>query len=66
MIDLDVKPPKDITRDIINDETRYIDDDTFRNTRDWLIYRDYMNALEYVIQVFEQYKKLWELEHRKN
>ncbi|XP_077295905.1 uncharacterized protein LOC143918082 isoform X2 [Arctopsyche grandis] len=44
----------DITRDIISGEDRNLDN-THRNLRDWVIYRDYMNALEYVIQVFEHF-----------
>ena len=49
-----VQPREDITRDVMRNEYRKISDQTFRNLRDWLVYRDYMNGLEYSIQVFEQ------------
>lgn len=44
----------DITRDIISEEYKNLDN-SHRNLRDWIIFRDYMNALEYVIQVFEHF-----------
>lgn len=44
----------DVTRDIMSAEYRQLStSETFRNLRDWVIFRDYMNALEYVVQVFE-------------
>lgn len=43
----------DILRDSMSDEFRNIPDETSRNLRDFLIFRDYMNALEYTKQVFE-------------
>lgn len=46
----------DIMRDSMSDEFRNMPDDTSRNLRDFLIYRDYMNALEYTKQVFEYLK----------
>lgn len=30
---------------------------TFRNVRDWIILRDYMNGLEYIIQLLEFFSK---------
>ncbi|XP_078047666.1 uncharacterized protein LOC144475543 [Augochlora pura] len=44
----------DVTRDIMKSELRAIStSETFRNLRDWVIFRDYMNGLEYVVQVFD-------------
>ncbi|XP_076659093.1 uncharacterized protein LOC143362633 [Halictus rubicundus] len=43
----------DVTRDIMDAKSRQSSSDTDRNLRDWLIFRDYMNCLEYVVQVFE-------------
>ena len=49
-----VQPRLDITRDIMSQEFRGMAEvATYRNLRDWLIFRDYMNGLEYIIQVFE-------------
>ncbi|KYN07079.1 hypothetical protein ALC62_01951 [Cyphomyrmex costatus] len=42
----------DVTRDIMPPDFRNTTDMTSRGLRDWLIFRDYMNGLEYVIQVF--------------
>lgn len=48
----------DVTRDIMSPEFRAISSsETFRNLRDWLIFRDYMNGLEYVVQVFEHLRR---------
>ena len=33
------------------------EDSSYRNLRDWYIYRDYMNGLEYVIHAFDHLKK---------
>lgn len=50
----------DVQRDIMTKEFRNMADDTSRNLRDFLIYRDFMNALEYSQQVFEYLKSnLW-------
>ncbi|EZA52733.1 hypothetical protein X777_07114 [Ooceraea biroi] len=43
----------DITRDIMVPSIRNMDSETYRDLRDWMIFRDYMNGLEYVVQVFE-------------
>ncbi|KAJ8688085.1 hypothetical protein QAD02_023880, partial [Eretmocerus hayati] len=49
-----VTPRADVTRDIMPQEYRDMSDSaTYRNLRDWLIFRDYMNGLEFIIQVFE-------------
>lgn len=37
-------------------EFRHMDDHTYRHVRDWLIFRDYMNVVEYLIQVMEYFK----------
>ncbi|XP_011878734.1 PREDICTED: uncharacterized protein LOC105568007 [Vollenhovia emeryi] len=42
----------DVTRDVMTSDFRTMTDMTFRDLRDWLIFREYMNGLEYVIQVF--------------
>lgn len=48
----------DITRDIMRSEFRAMSSsETYRNLRDWLIFRDYMNGLEYVVQVFEHLRR---------
>ncbi|XP_053976360.1 uncharacterized protein LOC128890583 [Hylaeus anthracinus] len=48
----------DVTRDIMRSEFRAMSSSaTFRNLRDWLIFRDYMNGLEYVVQVFEHLRR---------
>ncbi|XP_014206742.1 uncharacterized protein LOC106638192 [Copidosoma floridanum] len=44
---------EDVSRDVMSDEYRDMSDATFRNLRDWIIFRDYMNGLEYVVEVFE-------------
>ena len=49
-----VQPRPDIGRDVMSSEYRDMSQSaTYRNLRDWLIFRDYMNGLEYVIEVFE-------------
>ncbi|TGZ51300.1 Uncharacterized protein DBV15_07778 [Temnothorax longispinosus] len=40
----------DVTRDVMTSDFRTMTDMTFRDLRDWLIFREYMNGLEYVIQ----------------
>nr|XP_031841120.1 uncharacterized protein LOC116430734 [Nomia melanderi] len=48
----------DVTREIMKPEFRTMASSaTFRNLRDWLIFRDYMNGLEYVVQVFEHLRR---------
>ncbi|KAL7292914.1 hypothetical protein TKK_0013581 [Trichogramma kaykai] len=45
---------EDIDRDIMPEEYRNMwTSATYRNLRDWLIYRDYMNGLEYIVEVFD-------------
>lgn len=45
----------DVDRDIMRDEFRDIDSDTKRDLRDWIIFRDYMIVLEYVIEVAKHF-----------
>ncbi len=45
------------SRRIMSQEIRDIEDDSYRNLRDWYIYRDYMNSLEYVIHTFDHLKR---------
>jgi hypothetical protein len=46
---------EDITREIMSQTYRDMDDRTARNLRDWLIFRDYVNVLEYLRQVFKYF-----------
>ncbi|XP_066598439.1 uncharacterized protein [Prorops nasuta] len=51
----------DVTREAMTAEYRNMSNsETYRNLRDWLIFRDYMNGLEYVVQVFEHLGKSFE------
>ncbi|KAG8227986.1 hypothetical protein J437_LFUL007200, partial [Ladona fulva] len=53
LIEKGEKRPEDIQRDLMPEDIRKVNQVTDMNLRDWLIFRDYMNAVEYVIQVFE-------------
>jgi len=57
MLERDIEFGDDITRDIMKDDVRDIQDQSYRNLRDWYIYRDYMNGLEYIIHAFDYLKK---------
>uniref|UniRef100_A0A1B6DXL0 Uncharacterized protein n=1 Tax=Clastoptera arizonana TaxID=38151 RepID=A0A1B6DXL0_9HEMI len=46
----------DVTRDIMSLDMRELST-THRKLRDWVIFRDYMNCLEYVREVFEYFNK---------
>lgn len=49
-----LSPRPDVSRDIMNSDIRGLaSSETSRMLRDWVIFRDYMNGLEYVVQVFE-------------
>lgn len=49
-----VQPRVDVTRAAMSNEYRLLGTSTtYRNVRDWLIFRDYMNGLEFVIEVFD-------------
>ena len=45
------------SRRIMAKEVRDIEDDSYRNLRDWYIYRDYMNSLEYVVHSVAHLKR---------
>lgn len=47
----------DVTRDVMTSDFRTMTDMTFRDLRDWLIFREYMNGLEYVVQVFSHLRQ---------
>jgi hypothetical protein len=45
------------SRGIMSSDVRDIEDSSYRNLRDWYIYRDYMNSLEYVVHSFDHLKR---------
>ena len=51
-----VKPKENIRRNIMGENIRDVESDSYRNIRDWSIYRDYMNGLEYALTVFNHMK----------
>lgn len=54
LVERQLSPRPDVKRDIMRSEYRSMSSsETYRNLRDWVIFRDYMNGLEYVVQVFE-------------
>ncbi|XP_012281598.1 uncharacterized protein LOC105700377 isoform X2 [Orussus abietinus] len=58
LVERGVTPRPDVTRDAMSSEYRAMSESaTYRNLRDWLIFRDYMNGLEYVVQVFEHLRR---------
>ncbi|XP_046386251.1 uncharacterized protein LOC124156014 [Ischnura elegans] len=56
LIEKGEKVPSDVQRNIMPREFRSVSHETHRNLRDWLIFRDYMNGVEYVIRVLEYLK----------
>ncbi|XP_021960829.1 uncharacterized protein LOC110856648 isoform X2 [Folsomia candida] len=46
---------EDVTREIMSGDYRDIDCKTIRNIRDWVIFRDYVNTLEYIQQSFSYF-----------
>jgi len=48
---------EDVDRSIMSPEIRDVKDETYRNLRDWYIFRDYMNGLEYVVHAFKHLSK---------
>lgn len=51
-----VVPRPDVTREVMPRDYRDMSNSvTYRNLRDWLIFRDYMNGLEYIIGVFDHF-----------
>ena len=57
MLERDIEFEDDISREIMKEDVRDIQDQSYRNLRDWYIYRDYMNGLEYIIHAFDYLKK---------
>ena len=47
----------EIPREIIPMRIRNLEDQSYRNLRDWYIYRDYMNGLEYVVDAFNHLRR---------
>nr|CAI5858256.1 unnamed protein product [Callosobruchus analis] len=45
-----------VQRDVMKEEYRRDRDATSINPRDWIIFREYMNTLEYVLQAFQHFK----------
>ena len=43
---------EEVPREIMPENVRNLEDTSYRNLRDWYIYRDYMNGLEYVVDAF--------------
>ncbi|XP_044736230.1 uncharacterized protein LOC123298325 isoform X2 [Chrysoperla carnea] len=56
MLERGVTPHPDVTREIMSDDLRKIASSTERNLRDWVIFRDYMNTLEYAVEVLNHLK----------
>jgi hypothetical protein len=56
MLEKGVEQNEDIGRDIMGENIRDVEFDSYRNNRDWSIYRDYMNGLEYALSVFNHMK----------
>jgi len=57
MLERGLEVGEDVDRSIMSKEVRNTEDSSYRNLRDWYIYRDYMNGLEYVIHAFDHLKK---------
>jgi hypothetical protein len=57
MFERGVAQHDNITRQIMGSEIRQVGNSSYRNVRDLVIFRDCMNGLEYVIQVFEYFKE---------
>jgi len=47
----------EVPREIIPMRIRNLEDQSYRNLRDWYIYRDYMNGLEYVVDAFTHLRR---------
>ena len=47
----------DVSREIMPKDARHVESASYRNLRDWYIYRDYMNSLEYAIDAFTHLKR---------
>lgn len=62
LVERGITPRPDVTRDIMVPSIRNMDSETYRDLRDWMIFRDYMNGLEYVVQIFE-YLRAQSMQH---
>ena len=56
MLEKGIMQKEDVSREIMAPDVRDIEDESYRNLRDWYIYRDYMNGLEYVVHAFSHLK----------
>ena len=57
MLEKGIEQHEDVGRDIMGENIRDVEYDSYRNFRDWAIYRDYMNGLEYAASVFNHMKR---------
>jgi hypothetical protein len=57
MLERGVAQLDNITRQIVGPELRQVTNSSYLNVRDWVIFRDCMNGLEYVIELFEYFKE---------
>ena len=57
MMERGISVDEEISRQIMRKEIRHVESDSYRNLRDWYIYRDYMNSLEYAIDAFTHLKR---------
>jgi hypothetical protein len=57
MLEKGIVPEEDVSRQIMAPDVRDIEDESYRNLRDWYIYRDYMNGLEYVVHAFSHLRR---------
>lgn len=57
MLEKGLAHPEDASRDLMPKDIKDIEDRSYRDLRDWFIYRDYMNGLEYVVHSFDHLRK---------
>lgn len=57
MIEKNLTIKTKIERTVMEGKLRQPKDDTARNVRNWIIYREYLNMLEYIEQVFDHLAK---------
>jgi hypothetical protein len=55
MLERGVEQNPDVTRNIMTEELRDIENDLQRNLRDWTIFRDLLNALEYTEDAMQHF-----------
>lgn len=66
MLEKGISQEETVSRHIMSPEVRDIEDESYRNLRDWYIYRDYMNGLEYVIHAFNHIRRQNQREQRRH